>query len=88
MMRAPGAEPVANATTRAQRTDNFRFRRRRETRERRADPRETGGSLISKAERGVHAPTTNALGGDPAAHRARAPFASWASTTCRKKEYG
>lgn len=88
MLLAPRAKAVADAMARAQRPDNFRFCRRREARERRTDAGETSDPLVAEAERGVHAPTTIALGGDAASHRARAAFASCASTTCRKNEYG
>ena len=87
MLFTPRAEPAENAATRAQRPEDFRFGRRRETRQCRSNAREAGGSLISKAKRGVHALAAKALGSD-VDHRPRALFASWASTTCRKKEYG
>ena len=90
MLLTPGAKAIENAAAGAQRAKDLRVRGGRETRECRADTRETGGALIAKTERGVHAPATSALGGGvvPAGHRARAPFASCASTTCRKKAYG
>lgn len=88
MSVAPSEEPIANATPRAERPDDLRLRRWREPRECRAHARETGGSFIANPKRDVHALETNALSGDEAGHRARAPFASCASTTCRKKGYG